>query len=70
MQCTSIIARNVHQEVVVIEGLELDFHPGHLHDFVDLAILFPRNEIAMLIGQLDLKTDLVMKVLRSCQQEK
>jgi hypothetical protein len=34
-----------------------------LHNFVDLAILFATNELAMLVGKLDLEANLVMKGL-------
>jgi hypothetical protein len=58
-----IIASNVDEEVVVIKRLELDLDVGRLHNFVDLAILFATNKLAMLVGKLDLEANLVMKGL-------
>jgi len=58
-----IIASNVDEEVVVIKRLELDLDVGRLHYFVDLAILFATNKLAMLVGKLDLEANLVMKGL-------
>jgi hypothetical protein len=58
-----IITGDVNEKVVVIEGLELDLDVGRLHNLVDLAILFAADELAMLIGKLDLKASLVMKGL-------
>jgi len=59
----SIIAGNVDEEVVIIKRLELDLDIGCLHNFVDLAILFATDELAMLVGKLDLEANLVMKGL-------
>lgn len=59
-----ITPSDVDEEVVIIECLELDLHVGRLHNLVDLTILLPTDEFAMLVGQLDLEADLMMKGLR------
>ena len=46
---------------MVVESLELDFNVSRLHDFVDLAILFATDELAMLVGELYLDTNLVVE---------
>lgn len=63
MENRSIIAGNVDKEVVVIKGLELNLDVGRLHNFVDLAILFATDELAVLVGKLNLEANLVMKGL-------
>ena len=49
---------------MLIERLELDLNVRCLHDLVDLAVLFATNELAVLIRELDLETNLVMESLR------
>src|SRR5260370_3113987 len=41
-----------------------------LHNFVNLAILFAANELAVLVGKLDLETDLVMESLVRRSEER
>ena len=48
---------------MLVEGLELDLHIGCLHDLVDLAVLLATNELAVLIGKLDLEANLVVEAL-------
>ena len=52
-----IVARNVNEEVVVIERFELDLHICCLHDLVNFAVLFTANELPMLVCQFDLKAN-------------
>ena len=49
---------------MVVERLELDLHIGCLHDLVDLAILLPADEFAVLIRELNLEANLVVEGLR------
>lgn len=58
-----IAARDVDEEVVVVERLELDLDVGRLHDLVELAVLLARDELAVLVGELDLGADLVVESL-------
>ena len=64
MDDRAVTPSDVDEEVVIIECLKLDLHVGRLHDLVDLAILLPTDKFAMLVGQLDLEADLMMKGLR------
>ena len=50
---------------MLVEGLELDLHIGCLHDLVDLAVLLPADEFAVLVRKFDLEADLMMESLRS-----
>lgn len=63
MQDRCVIAGDVDQEVVFVKGLELDLHVSRLHDLVDLAVLLSTNELAVLIGELDLEANLVVEAL-------
>ena len=57
-------ASNVDQEVVVVESLELDLDIRHLHNLVDFAILLAANELAVLVGELDLEANLMVEGLQ------
>lgn len=50
LQDRRVIASDINQEVVVVEGFELDLDVGHLHDFVDLPVLLATDELAVLVG--------------------
>ena len=63
MKSTNVVACNVDEEVVVIEGLELDLDVGGLHDLVDFAVLLSTDKLAVLVGELDLEADLVVEGL-------
>lgn len=58
-----VVAGDVDEEVVVVKRLELDLDVGRLHDLVNLPILFPADELAMLVGQLNLEAYFVMECL-------
>ena len=59
-----VAASNVDEEVVLVEGLELDLDVGGLHDLVDLAVPLPADEFAVLIRELNLEANLVVEGLR------
>ena len=54
---------DIYQEVVVVEGFELDLDVRSLHDLVNLAILLAADELSVFIGQFDLEAYLVMEGL-------
>ena len=56
-------ASDVDEEVVVVEGFELDLDVRSLHDLVNLAILLAADELSVFIGQFDLEAYLVMEGL-------
>ena len=49
---------------MIVQGLELDLDRRVRHDLVELAVLLPTNELAVLISKLKLKTDLCLESLR------
>ena len=61
----AIVASEIDEEIVVIERLKLNLHVRCLHDLVDLAIFLAADKFTVLIGQLDLETDLVVERLRT-----
>ena len=63
LQDRCVIAGDVDQEVVFVESLKLNLHVSSLHDLVDLAVLLATNELAVLIGKLDLEANLVVEAL-------
>ena len=63
LQDRCVIAGDVDQEVVFVESLKLNLHVSSLHDLVDLAVLLATNELAVLIGKLDLEANLMVKAL-------
>ena len=48
---------------MLVERLELDLDVSSLHDLVDLAVLLATNELAVLVGKLDLEANLVVEAL-------
>ena len=63
LQDRCVIAGDVDQEVVFVESLKLNLHVSSLHDLVDLAVLLATNELAVLVGKLDLEANLVVEAL-------
>ena len=64
LQDRCVIAGDVDQEVVFVESLKLNLHVSSLHDLVDLAVLLPADEFAVLIRELNLEANLVVEGLR------
>jgi hypothetical protein len=60
---SEVTSGDINEEIVVIKGLELDLDAGCLHDFVDLAVLFPADEFAVLVSEFNLEADLVVERL-------
>lgn len=58
------VGTEVDQKVVVVERFKLDFDIGGLHNFGKLAILLSCDKVTVLIGQLNLESNLVMEGLR------
>ena len=58
-----VVARDINEEVVIVESLKFDLDIRRLHDFVNLAVLLPRDELPMLVGKLHLEADLVVECL-------
>ena len=52
---------------MVVERFELDLHVSCLHDLVDFAVLLSADKLAVFVGELNLKTDLVMESLWRCR---
>ena len=50
MKRAAIVAGDIDAEVVIVECLELDLDIGCLHYLVDLAVLLPADEFAMLVS--------------------
>ena len=48
---------------MLVECLELDLDICRLHDLVNLAVLLATNELAVLIGELDLEANLMVETL-------
>ena len=63
LQDRCVIAGDVDQEVVFVESLKLNLHVSGLHDLVNLAVLLATNELAVLIGELDLEANLMVETL-------
>ena len=63
LQDRCVIAGDVDQEVVFVESLKLNLHVSSLHDLVNLAVLLATNELAVLIGELDLEANLMVETL-------
>ena len=63
MQNGGVVAGDVYEEVVLIERLEFDLDVSGLHDLVNLAVLLATNELAVLIGELDLEANLMVETL-------
>lgn len=59
----SIVAGDIDEEVVVVEGLEFDLCIGGLHDLIDFAVLLAADELSVFICELDLEADLVVEGL-------
>jgi hypothetical protein len=53
---------------MLIESLELNLGIGHLHNFVEFAVLFSADEISVFIRQLNLESDFVMEALRKVSE--
>ena len=64
LQNGRVASRDVDEEVVLVERLELDLNVRRLHDLVNLAVLLTANEFAVLVRKLDLEADLVMESLK------
>ena len=64
LQDRPITASDVNEEVVFVERLELDLDVSGLHNLVDLAVLLPADEFAVLIRELNLEANLVVEGLR------
>ena len=60
LQDRCVIAGDVDQEVVVVEGLKLDLDVSRLHDLVDLAVLLATYELAVLVCKFNLEADLMV----------
>jgi hypothetical protein len=63
LQDRAVRAGDIYQEVMVVEGLELDFHVGSLHNLVDFAILLPADELPMFVGKFNLEPYLMVERL-------
>lgn len=48
---------------MVVESFKFDFHIRSLHDFINFAVLLATNKFSVFVGQLDLKTNLVVEGL-------
>lgn len=48
---------------MVVERFKLDLHICRLHDLVDFAVLLSADELAVFVGELNLKSDFVMESL-------
>ena len=64
MENRGIVTSDVDEEIIIIEGLELDLDVGGLHDLVDLAVLFAANKLAVFVGKLNLEANFVVESLR------
>lgn len=53
---------------MLVKRLELDFRVRRLHDLVDLAVLLPADELAVLVGQLKLEADFMVEGLQPQDQ--
>lgn len=49
---------------MIIERLEFDLDVRRLHDFVDLAVLLPADELSVFVGKLNLEPNFMMESLR------
>lgn len=58
-----VVARDVDQEVVIVERFEFDFHVRRLHDLIDLPVLLATDELAVFVCELDLEAYLVVEGL-------
>ena len=61
LQSTTIIARDIYQEIIVVESLELDFDICGLHYFIDFTVLLATDKFTMLIREFNLEADFVME---------
>ena len=50
-------------EVVLIEAVKDDLHAAVAHDLVDLAVFLTADEFFVLIGELDLDTHVILRLL-------
>lgn len=50
---------------MLVEGLEFDLDRGVGHDLVQLAVLLPADELAVLVGELELEPDFRLEGLRA-----
>lgn len=62
MKGARITSREVNEEIVVVERLKLDFDVPRL-DLVQFPILLTRDKVAVIVGEFELETNLVVESL-------
>lgn len=50
---------------MIVESFEFYFHIRSLHDFIDFAVLLAADKFSVFVGELNLKSNLVVKGLKN-----